>query len=161
MHGTDIVENPNLEFRCHTWVKKNPCQRLLPLASRAAEYEDCYLLVEEALHRVSKQGEEEETRGTPNVDASKPSVEESFSLTEPFKHVAGLKEKEKQKSGSKQKKKVRLKNCRRRRKQTRIKQTILYSTKENESSVPDSQAYESLNSFTQLIKVHRRLLSLS
>lgn len=155
------MENPNLEFRCHTWVKKkNPCQRLIPLASRAAEYEDCYLLVEEALHRVSKQGEEEETRGTPNVNASKSSVEESFSLTEPFKHVAGLKEKEKARVDQK-KKNVRLKNCRRRRKQTRIKQTILYSTKENESFVPDSQAYESLNSFTQLIKVHRRLLSLS
>lgn len=104
MHGTDIVENPNLEFRCHTWVKKkNPCQRLLPLASKAVEYEDCYLLVEEALHRVSKQGEEEETRGTPNVDASKPSVEESFSLTEPFKHVAGLQEKEKAKEWIKKK----------------------------------------------------------
>lgn len=93
------------------------------------------------------------------MNASKSSVEESFSLTEPFKHVAGLQEKEKAKEWIK--KNVRLKNCRRRRKQTRIKQTILYSTKENESFVPDSQAYESLNSFTQLIKVHRRLLSLS
>ncbi|KAJ1276078.1 hypothetical protein BS78_05G186600 [Paspalum vaginatum] len=100
MHGRDIVENPKFDATCRY---KNLCQRFLPLASRAADFKDCCLLVEEALHIVSKQVEEK-IRGTPNIDASKPAVQEPFRLPEQFANVAGLKKKEKEKGGSKRKK---------------------------------------------------------
>ena len=54
MHGRDIVENPKLDA---TLRYKNLCRIFFPLASRTAEFEDCCLLVEEALHNVSKQVE--------------------------------------------------------------------------------------------------------
>ena len=75
----------------------------ISLASRAADFEDSYLLVEEALHNVSKQVEEK-IKGTPNIDAEKSGAEQTFSLPEQYAHVVGLKKKEKQKGGSKRKK---------------------------------------------------------
>ncbi|XP_062185944.1 protein FAR1-RELATED SEQUENCE 5-like [Phragmites australis] len=59
MHGRDIVENPKLNA---TLRYKNLCKRFLPLASRAADFEECYLFVEEALHSMSKQVEEKNQR---------------------------------------------------------------------------------------------------
>ena len=61
MHGRNIVENPNFDA---TLRYKNLCQLFLPLASRAADFEDCYLLVEEVVHRVSKQVEEKNQRNS-------------------------------------------------------------------------------------------------
>ena len=85
------MENSNFDA---TLRYKNLCQLFLPLDSRAADFEDCYLLVEEAVHRVSKQVEEK-IRATPNIDASNTTVQESFSLPAEFAHVTGLKKKEK------------------------------------------------------------------
>ena len=64
----------------------------ISLASRAADFEDCYLLVEDALHSVSKQVNEK-IKGTPIIDAEKSSVQETFSLPEQYAHAAGLKKK--------------------------------------------------------------------
>ena len=52
IHGKDIVENPKLDAAIQY---KNLCKMFISLASRAADFEDCYLLVEDALHSVSKQ----------------------------------------------------------------------------------------------------------
>jgi hypothetical protein len=59
MHVRNIVENPKLD---DTLRYKNLCRIFFPLASRAADFEDCCLLVEEALHSVSKQLEEKNQR---------------------------------------------------------------------------------------------------
>jgi hypothetical protein len=77
MHGRDIVENPKLDT---TLRYKNLCHRFLPLPSRAADFEDCYLLLEEALHSMSLRVEEK-IRGTPSTDVEKPSVQATFQLT--------------------------------------------------------------------------------
>ena len=95
MHGRNIVENPNFHA---TLRYKNLCQLFLPLASRAADFEDCYLLVEDALHSVSKQVNEK-IKGTPTIDAEKSSAQETFSLPGQYAHAAGLKKKERQKGG--------------------------------------------------------------
>ena len=60
MHGGggDIVENPKLDA---TLRYKNLCRIFFLLASRVADFEDCYLLVEETLHNVSKQVEEKKS----------------------------------------------------------------------------------------------------
>ena len=100
MHGKDIVENPKLDVALRY---KNLCKIFISLASRAADFEDCYLLVEDALHSVSKQVNEK-IKGTPIIDAEKSSVQETFSLPEQYAHAAGLKKKERQKGGSKRKK---------------------------------------------------------
>ena len=49
------MENPSLDAAIRY---KNLCKMFISLASRAADFEDSYLLVEEALHNVSKQVEE-------------------------------------------------------------------------------------------------------
>ena len=59
MNGREIVENPKLDA---TLRYKNLCKIFIPLASRAADFEDCYLLVEETLHTASKQVEEKNQR---------------------------------------------------------------------------------------------------
>ena len=70
MHGNKIVENPKLAT---TIRYKNLCQIFFPLASRAADFEDCCLLVEEALHNVSKQLEEK-IREAPKIDIENSNV---------------------------------------------------------------------------------------
>jgi len=77
MHGRDIVENPKLDA---TLRYKNLC-RIFHWLSRAADFEDCYLLVEEALHNVSKQVEGK-IRETPKIDVENSSVQAPFSLPE-------------------------------------------------------------------------------
>ena len=59
MNGREIVENPKLDA---TLWYKNLCKIFIPLASRAADFEDGYLLVEETLHTASKQVEEKNQR---------------------------------------------------------------------------------------------------
>jgi hypothetical protein len=61
------------------------------------------LLVEGALHNVSKQVEGK-IRETPKIDVENSSVQAPFSLPEQFANVAGLKKKEKPNGGSKRKK---------------------------------------------------------
>jgi len=51
------------------------------LASRATDFEDCYLLVEEALHNVSKQVEGK-IRKPHKIDAENSNVQAPFSLPE-------------------------------------------------------------------------------
>jgi len=65
MHGKDIMENPKLDVALRY---KNLCKMFISLASRAADFEDCYLLVEDALHSVSKQVNEK-IKGTATIDA--------------------------------------------------------------------------------------------
>ena len=59
MHGKDIMENPKLDVALRY---KNLCKMFISLASRAADFEDCYLLVEDALHSVSKQVNEKKSK---------------------------------------------------------------------------------------------------
>ena len=59
MNGREIVENPKLDA---TLRYKNLCKIFIPLATRAADLEDRYLLVEETLHTASKQVEEKNQR---------------------------------------------------------------------------------------------------
>ena len=59
MHGKDIVENPKLNAAIQY---KNLCKMFISLASRAADFEDFYLLVEDALHNVGKQVNEKKSR---------------------------------------------------------------------------------------------------
>jgi hypothetical protein len=92
------VENPKLDA---TLRYKNLCWIFFPLTSRAADFEDCCLLVEEALHSVSKQVEEKIRETTPKIDVENSSVQAPFSLPEPFANVVGLKKKEKPNGGSK------------------------------------------------------------
>ena len=67
------MENPKLDA---TLRYKNLCKTFIPLASRAADFEDCYLLVEETLHTASKQVEAK-IKGTTN-NAENSSVQETF-----------------------------------------------------------------------------------
>lgn len=139
MHGRNIVENPNFDA---TLRYKNLCQLFLPLASRAADFEDCYLLVEEVVHRVSKQVEEK-IRGTPNIDASNTTVQESFSLPAEFAHVTGLKKKEKQIGGSKRKKSwVEKFQKKKKNKANKKKTSNSKHCEESGSLVPNSQAVD-------------------
>jgi hypothetical protein len=78
MHGRNIVENPKFDA---TLRYKNLCRIFFPLASRAADFEDCCLLVEEALHSVSKQVEEK-IRETPKINVENYSVQALFCLPE-------------------------------------------------------------------------------
>ena len=68
------MENPKLDS---TLRYKKLCKIFNPLASRAADFEDCYLLVEETLHTASKQVEEK-IKGTSNINAENSSVQETF-----------------------------------------------------------------------------------
>jgi zinc finger SWIM domain-containing protein 3 len=86
MHGKKIVENPKLAT---TIRYKNLCQIFFPLASRDADFEDCCLLVEEALHNVSKQVKEK-IREAPKIDIENSNMQAPFSLPA---NVAGLKKK--------------------------------------------------------------------
>jgi hypothetical protein len=61
MHGRDIVENPKLDAALRY---KNLCKIFLPVASRAADSEDCCLLVENAVHNLSRQVEEKNQRNS-------------------------------------------------------------------------------------------------
>ena len=68
------------------------------MASRATDFEDCYLLVEEALHNVSKQVEGK-IRKPPKIDAENSNVQAPFSLPEQFANCTGFKKKEKSNGG--------------------------------------------------------------
>jgi hypothetical protein len=72
------MENPKLDAALRY---KNLCKIFLPVASRAADSEDCCLLVENAVHNLSKQVEEK-IRGTPYIDVEQPSAQAPFSLPE-------------------------------------------------------------------------------
>jgi hypothetical protein len=139
------------------------------LASRAADFEDNYLLLEEALHSMSLRVEEK-IRGIPSTDVEKPSVQATFSLPE---NVAGLKKKERRNNGSKQKKtwieklKKKKRNSAKKNNTEKKKTSKLVQHEESGSVAPDSQAYErsiqsalegyqvyeSLSSFNQLLMV--------
>ena len=90
MHGGggDIEENPKLDAALQY---KNLCKIFLPVASRAADSEDCCLLVENAVYNLSKEVEEK-IRGT-HIDVEQPSAQAPFSLPEEFANVAGSKKK--------------------------------------------------------------------
>jgi hypothetical protein len=137
------------------------------LASRAADFEDCCLLVEEALHNVSKQVEAK-IRETPKIDVENSSVQASFSLPEQFANVAGLKKKEKPNGGSKRKKSW-VEKFQKKKKNNANKKKTKKATHHEESgnvvqefqayeenidvTLEKSQQYESLSCFSELIKV--------
>ena len=123
------------------------------MASRAADFEDCYLLVEDALHSVSKQVNEK-IKGTPTIDAEKSSAQETFSLPGQYAHAAGLKKKERQKGGSKRMKNWVDKLTKKKKKNSNKKKKSKPAQHEEcESPVPESQEYESIRSFTQVLMV--------
>jgi zinc finger SWIM domain-containing protein 3 len=138
MNGREIVENPKLDA---TLRYKNLCKIFIPLASRAADFEDCYLLVEETLHTASKQIEEK-IKGTPNMNAENSSVQETFILPDQYTHVAGLKKKEKPKGGSKRKKSWTEKFQKKKKNKGNKKNTSKPVQQEDGSHVPEPQAYE-------------------
>ena len=164
MHGRDIVENPKLDA---TLRYKNLCRIFFLLASRVADFEDCYLLVEETLHNVSKQVEGK-IRETLKTDVENSSVQVPFSLPEQFANVAGLKKKEKPNCGSKRKKSW-VEKFQKKKKNKANKKTTKKAAQHEESANPvqefqayeenidatleKSQQYESLSSFSELIKV--------
>jgi len=149
MNGREIVENPKLDA---TLWYKNLCKIFIPLASRAADFEDCYLLVEETLHTASKQVEEK-IKGTSNINAENSSVQETFSLPEQYTQVAALKKKEKSKGGSKRKKSWTEKFQKKKKKKGNKNNISKPMQQEDGSHVPESQAYESISSFTQILMV--------
>jgi len=124
------------------------------------------LLVEEALHNVSKQVEGK-IRETPKIDVENSSVQAPFSLPKQFANVAGLKKKEKPNDGSKRKKSW-VENFQKKKNNANKKKTKK-ATQHEESgdlvqefqayeenidvTLEKSQQYESLSSFSELIKV--------
>jgi hypothetical protein len=162
MHVRNIVKNPKLD---DTLRYKNLCRIFFSLASRVADFEDCCLLVEEALHNVSKQVEEK-IREPPKIDVENSSVQAPFSLPEQFANVVGLKKKEKPNGGSKRNKSW-VEKFQKKKKTKANKKTIKKATQHEESgntvqeayeeiidiNLEKSQQYESLSSFSELIKV--------
>ncbi|KAL6661150.1 hypothetical protein ACP70R_000534 [Stipagrostis hirtigluma subsp. patula] len=163
MHGKDIVENPKLDAALRY---KYLCQKFLALASRAADFEECFMLVEEELHSISKKVEEK-IRETPKDDVENSNVQAPFSLPTQFSHVAGLKKKQRQKGGSKRKKSWvdKLQKATKNKGAKKNKVTTHMQQEENASQKIEPQAhernmepnaencleYESLGSYTQLL----------
>jgi len=93
-------------------------------------------------------------KGTPTIDAEKSSVQETFSLPGQYAHAAGLKKKERQKGGSKRNKNWVDKLTKKKKKNSNKKKKSKPAQHEEcESPVPESQEYESIRSFTQVLMV--------
>ncbi|CAD6218491.1 unnamed protein product [Miscanthus lutarioriparius] len=86
-------------------------------------------------------------------EESPASVQETFSLPEQYTQVAGLKKKEKQKGGSKRKKSWTENFQKKKKNKGNKKNTSKPMQQEDGSHVPESQAYESISSFTQILMV--------
>jgi hypothetical protein len=110
----------------------------------------------------------EKIRETPKIDVENSSVQAPFSLPDQFANVVGLKKKEKPNGGSKRKKSW-VEKFQKKKKTKANKKTTKKATQHEESGNPvqefqayeeninvnlgKSQQYESLNSFSELIKV--------
>jgi peptide subunit release factor RF-3 len=114
--------------------------------------------VENAVHNLSKQVEEK-IRGTPHIDVEQPSAQAPFSLPEQCANVAGLKKKERQKGGSKRKKTWVEKLQKKKKKGNRKKISKPIQHEESGNLMPESQAYESISSFNQVLMVCRHIFS--
>jgi hypothetical protein len=118
------------------------------------------LLLEETLHTASKQIEEK-IRGTSNINAENSNVQETFSLPEQYTQVASLKKKEKKEGVSKQKKSWTEKFKKKKKNKGKKKNPSNPVQQEDGIHVPESQAYESISSFIQILMVCLLHLSFS
>ncbi len=98
IHGRNVLENLKIDAKQRYQFL---CRKFLALASRAADFEESYLLIDGVLNSLNKQVEDKIKEQTPFTVQS-PEEQTPSTVPEKYSHVTSLKKKEVRKRGSKQ-----------------------------------------------------------
>lgn len=97
IHGRNVLENLKIDAKQRYQFL---CRKFLALASRAADFEESYLLIDGVLNSLNKQVEDKIKEQTPFTVQS-PEEQTPSTVPEKYSHVTSLKKKEVRKRGSK------------------------------------------------------------